>query len=167
VTEPLVVGRLLVAGFRPGPAGVGRDMINLMNGLAKGGVEVHALVETGDNPDFQFLDPSVQRHLEPLGKGRRGVARMRAVVEKHGPDAVIANKDRVTGLLVEAVAELEPRPRTLVRVGIDQPAKLSHRNPLSRWRSRRLLRATYRKADVLVGVSQGVCETPTRTSALR
>ena len=158
MTEPLVVGRLLVAGFRPGPAGVGRDMINLMNGLAKGGVEVHALVETGDNPDFQFLDPSVQRHLEPLGKGRRGVARMRAVVEKHGPDAVIANKDRVTGLLVEAVAELEPRPRTLVRVGIDQPAKLSHRNPLSRWRSRRLLRATYRKADVLVGVSQGVCD---------
>jgi glycosyltransferase involved in cell wall biosynthesis len=151
-------GRLLVVGFRSGPAGVGRDMLNLMNGCALAGVEVHALVETEDNPDFEYLADSVQRHTLPIGEGRAGIARMRLFLQELEPDAVIANKDRPSRLLVNAVIGMEPRPRTLVRVGINQPAKLRHRNPISRWRSRRNLTATYPMADVLVGVSEGVCE---------
>ncbi|MCG6861778.1 MAG: glycosyltransferase [Chromatiaceae bacterium] len=151
-------GCLLVVGFRPGSAGIGRDMLNIMNGCARAGVQVHALVETDDNPDLEHLDGSVQRHQKYLGDGKAGVARMRAFLGELRPDAVIANKDRPSRLLVNAVDGLDPRPRTLVRVGINQPAKLRHRNPLSRWRSRRRLSATYPKADVLVGVSQGVCE---------
>jgi glycosyltransferase involved in cell wall biosynthesis len=133
-------------------------MIALMNGCARAGVEVHALAETNDNPDFQYLDSSVRRCVRRLGEGRAGIARMRAVLRELRPDAVIANKDRPSHLLVEAVAGLEARPRILVRVGIDQPAKLRHRNPLSRWRSRRGLLSTYPKADVLVGISEGVCD---------
>jgi glycosyltransferase involved in cell wall biosynthesis len=151
-------GRLLVTGFRPGPAGVGRDMLNLMNGCAEAGVEVHALVETDDNPDFIDLTPSVRRHVRYLGDGKGGIDRMRDFLRELGPDAVIANKDRPARLLVNAVTDLEPRPRTLIRVGINQPAKLRHRKPLSRWRSRRNLLATYPRADVLVGVSEGVCD---------
>jgi glycosyltransferase involved in cell wall biosynthesis len=133
-------------------------MIALMNGCARAGVEVHALAETRDNPDFQHLDGSVQRHIRRLGEGRAGIARMRTVLRELRPDAVMANKDRVGALLVEAVAALDPHPRTLVRVGIHQPAKLRHRNPFSRLRSRRSLLATYPKADVLVGISEGVCD---------
>lgn len=151
-------GRLLVMGFRPGPAGIGRDMLNLMNDCANAGVEVHALVEADDNPDFEYLSNAVQRHIAHLGDGKSGIARLRTVLAKLRPDAVIANKDRPARLLVNAVNGLEPRPRTLIRVGINQPAKLRHRNPLSRWRSRRNLLATYPLADVLVGVSDGVCD---------
>jgi glycosyltransferase involved in cell wall biosynthesis len=133
-------------------------MIALMNGCARAGVEVHALVETRNNPDFQYLDGSVQRHIRRLGEGRTGITRMRSFLQELMPDAVMANKDRASYLLVEAVAAFRPRPRTLVRVGINQPAKLRHRNPFSRWRSRRGLLATYPKADVLVGISQGVCD---------
>jgi glycosyltransferase involved in cell wall biosynthesis len=132
-------------------------MIALMNGCARAGVEVHALVETSDNPDFEYLDRSVQPHVRHLGEGRAGVARMRAVLEELRPQAVMANKDRVSGLAVEAVAGMEPRPRVLVRVGIHQPAKLRHSNFFSRLRRRRSLLAIYPKADILVGISQGVC----------
>ncbi len=132
-------------------------MIALMNGCARAGIEVHVLVETSDNPDFEQLDRSVQPHVRDLGEGRAGVARMRAVLEELRPHAVIANKDRASALVVEAAAPLEPRPRVLVRVGTHQPAKIRHRSLLSRLRIRRSLRAVYPKADVLVGISQGVC----------
>lgn len=150
-------GRLLVLGFRPGPGGIGRDMLNLMNGCAWAGIEVHALLETTDNPDLAGLDPAVVPHTRALGSGRSGRARLRDFLGELAPDAVIANKDRPSRLLVEAVAGLDPRPRTLIRVGIHQPAKLAHRNPFARWRSRRTLRATYPRADLLIGVSEGVC----------
>jgi len=150
-------GRLLVLGFRPGAGGIGRDMLNLMNGCAAAGVEVHALLETAENPDLGDLDPAVIRHQRALGSGRAGRERLRAFLRELAPQAVMANKDRPAGLLVAAVTGLDPRPRTLIRVGIHQPAKLAHRNPVARWRSRRMLRATYPRADVLVGVSEGVC----------
>ncbi len=151
-------GRLLVAGFSPGPAGIGWDMLNLMNGCAGAGVEVHALVETDDNPDLEYLDGSVRRQVRYLGEGRVAIARMQDLLRALRPDAVIVNKDRMGKLLVDAVEGLELRPRILVRVGSNLPAKLRHRNPVSRWRSRRRLLATYPRADVLVGVSQGVCD---------
>jgi len=115
-------------------------------------------VETSDNPDFAYLDRSVQPHVRHLGEGSTGVARMRPVLEELRPHAVMANKDRASALVVEAAASLEPRPRVLIRVGTHQPAKLSQRSPLSRRRIRRSLRAVYPKADVLVGISQGVCD---------
>jgi glycosyltransferase involved in cell wall biosynthesis len=133
-------------------------MLNLMNGCADAGVEVHALTETGDNPDLRLLQDRVQRHVRHLGDGKAGIARMRGILRELTPDAVIANKDRPSRLLVNAVSGMDPRPRTLVRVGINQPAKLRHRSPLSRWRSRRNLRAIYPMADLLVGVSDGVCD---------
>lgn len=148
---------MLATGFRQGAGGIGRDMINLLNGCAKAGVEVHVLLETGDNPDVAYLDPGVRCHLRGLGKGRTAIRRMRALLNDLEPSAVIANKDRPAGILVEAVEGLDRRPRTLVRVGTHQPAKLRRRNPFSRWRSLRRLRAVYPKADVLVGVSEGVC----------
>ena len=151
-------GRLLVTGFRPGPGGIGRDMLNLMNGCSAVGIEVHILLETDDNPDLKHLDGSVHRYIRHLGEGRAAIERVRALLRELKPDAVIANKDRPSSLLAKAVDGLDLRPRLLIRVGIDQPAKLGFRNPVSRWRSRRRLTTTYPRADILVGVSQGVCE---------
>jgi glycosyltransferase involved in cell wall biosynthesis len=133
-------------------------MIALMNGCARAGIEVHVLVETNDNPDFEQLNRSVQPHVRDLGEGGGGVARMRAVLEELRPNAVMANKDRASALVVEAVAPMDPRPRVMIRVGTHQPAKLRHQSLLSRLRIRRSLRAVYPKADVLVGISQGVCD---------
>jgi glycosyltransferase involved in cell wall biosynthesis len=133
-------------------------MINLMNGCAAEGVEVHCLLETPDNPDAEYLASDVTCHVHRIGDGRRGLAAMRACIERIDPSAVISNRDRTNRLVVRATADLRPRPRTVVRVGTHQPAKLRSRNPLSRWRSRRGLIATYRLADALVGVSDGVCD---------
>jgi glycosyltransferase involved in cell wall biosynthesis len=149
---------LLVAGFRPGAGGIGRDMLNLMNGCSEAGVEVHLLLETDENPDLKLLAESIRPHVVFLGGGENGVKRARRVIAALRPDAVISNRDRVNGLIVRATSALHPRPRTLVRVGTDQRAKLRRLNPLSRWRRRRRLIAAYRLADGVIGVSDGACE---------
>ncbi|MEA3276523.1 MAG: glycosyltransferase [Pseudomonadota bacterium] len=151
-------GRLLVTGFRPGAGGIGRDMVNTINGCAQAGADVHVLLETDDNPDSAFLDPAVRIHVVEMGEGRAAVGRMRDFIAQLAPQAVLSNRDRANGLVVQAASGLTPRPRVVVRVGINIPAKLRRRNPLSRMLRRRSLTATYCGADLLVGVSEGVCD---------
>ena len=150
--------RLLMTGFRPGPGGINRDMLNLINDCARAGVEVHLLVESGDNPDLEAAEPSVQVHVESIGDGRGAPERLRSFLVRLRPDAVLTIRDRINRVLLEAVSTLESGPRIAIRVGTTIPAKLHQSNIVSRWRKRRELIGTLRRADVVIGVSEGVCD---------
>lgn len=74
--------KLMMTGFRPGPGGINRDMLNLINDCVRAGVDVHLLLETDDNPDLAAAEPAVQVHIERIGEGRRASARMTAFLER-------------------------------------------------------------------------------------
>jgi len=154
ITRP----RLLVTGFRPGSGGINRDMLNLINDLARAGVEVHLQLESEDHPDLALVAPSVQAHVVRIGHGRRVPDRMRAFLTRLRPHTVLSHRDRANRLVLDAVATMEPGPRVVIRVGTTIPAKLRQSNPLSRRRKRRELIATLRRADLVIGVSDGVCD---------
>ena len=150
--------RLMMTGFRPGPGGINRDMLNLINDCAKAGIEVHLLLESDDNPDLEAVEPSVQAHVEAIGDGRGAPERLRSFLERLRPDAVLTIRDRINRVLLDAVATLDSKPRIAIRVGTTIPAKLRQSNIVSRWRKRRELAGTLRRADVVIGVSEGVCD---------
>jgi len=150
--------RLLVTGFRPGPGGINRDMLNLINDLARAGVEVHLHLESEDHPDLELVAPSVQAHVECIGHGRKAPDRMQAFLTCLRPHTVLSHRDRANRLVLDAVATMAPRPRVVIRVGTTIPAKLRQSNLLSRRRKRRELSATLRRADLVIGVSDGVCD---------
>lgn len=150
--------RLLVTGFRPGAGGIGRDMINLINGFAKSGVDTHILTESADNPDLAMILPEAHAHVIDTREAKTAVMRVRDFIARLQPRAVISNRDRTNFLVVQSAFGLDSPPRIVIRVGINIPAKLRGKNPVSRWRRARMLKATYPRADVLVGVSDGVCD---------
>ncbi len=149
--------RLLVTGFRPGPAGVGRVMMNLINGFARSAVEVHVLVGPGSYPELDSAPAGVRIHVVETGIGEDAGKRLRRFLDDLAPQVALSNRDDSNALLVAVAARMPDRPRVVLRVGIDVPAKLRCRNPLSRWRRRRELISVYRGADLLIGNSQGVC----------
>lgn len=151
--------RLLVTGFRPGPGGVGRVMQNLIGGLANNGVEVHVLVGGGDYPAMEQLPHGVVLHRKPIDAGNAAaVALVRSLLVELRPPVVLCNRDDASTLIVAARHGLSPAPRVLLRIGIHVPTKLSSKNPVARWRGRRQLRRTYRKADLLIANSRGVAQ---------
>lgn len=148
--------RLLVTGFRAGPAGVGRVMMNLINGFARSAVEVHVLVGPGSYPELDSALMGVRTHRIETGTGEEAIERLRRLLRDLAPQVALSNRDDSNALLVAAAARLSDRPRVVLRVGIDVPAKLRRRNLVSRWRRRRELISVYQGADLLIGNSQGV-----------
>jgi glycosyltransferase involved in cell wall biosynthesis len=149
-------GRLVIAGLRTGPGGIGRDMINLINGCARAGTDVRVLLEPGESPDVAELAPAVRVDRLDLG-GEGPVSHLMSYLAQVQPKAVLSTRDQTSAQVIAAVAGLRPRPRVVVRVGTHIPAKLRAKNVLSRWRRRRRLVAVYRAADLLIGVSDGAC----------
>jgi glycosyltransferase involved in cell wall biosynthesis len=149
-------GRLLIAGLRPGPGGIGRDMINLINGCAHAGIDVRVLLEPGESPDVAELarDVRVDR-LDLSGEGP--VSHLMSYLAVVQPEVVLSTRDQTSAQVIPAVAGLSPRPRVVIRVGTHIPAKLRAKNLFSRWRRQRRLIAAYRAADLLIGVSDGAC----------
>lgn len=130
--------------------------MNLINGMAAAGVEVHVLVSEGDFPDLSSAAEDVIIHRLAGGRGRAAVARLSAFLDDLRPSVVLSNRDNQNALVVAAAARVAQRPKVALRIGIDVPAKLRHRSPISRWRQTRRLRTVYRGADLLIGNSAGV-----------
>jgi glycosyltransferase involved in cell wall biosynthesis len=149
-------GRLLIAGLRSGPGGIGRDMINLINGCVRAGVPVQVLLEPGESPDVAELEPATRVDRLALG-GKKAVSHLMSYLAQVRPEVVLSNRDQTSAQVIAAIAGLSPRPRTVIRVGTHVPAKLRAKNLFSRWRRRRRLVAAYRAADLLIGVSDGAC----------
>jgi len=149
-------GRLSIAGLRPGRGGIGRDMINLINGCARAGVAVQVLLEAGESPDLAELAPDARvDRLDLSGEG--AVSHLMSCLAQVRPEVVLSTRDQRSTQVIAAVEGLRPRPRVVIRVGTHIPAKLRAKNVFSRWRRRRRLVAAYRAADLLVGVSDGAC----------
>lgn len=142
--------RLLVTGFRPGRAGAGRVMINLMNGFAGAAVELHVLVPPGEFPELQRLTGLARVHVQPMDTDPDGTGRLGTLLADLSPEVVMSNRYDANALVVCAREGLSPSPRILWRVGIDIPEKLRSQNPFSRWRRRQQLKRTYLGADVFV-----------------
>jgi glycosyltransferase involved in cell wall biosynthesis len=147
--------RLLVTGFRPGPSGVGRVMMNLINGFAREGVEVHVLVPPGGFPELGASPEVVHLHERSMGLQADAVRQIHDFLAELSPEAVLSNRDEANALVVAAREDLSPRPRVLLRIGTDISAKLRNQSLVSRWRRRRELKRVYRRADLLICNSEG------------
>ena len=150
--------RLLVTGFRPGAGGVSRVMLNLIEGFARAGVDVHLLIGEGDHPALAKPLPGVQVHREPLKPARVALPRVHRLLEALAPSVVLSNRDDASILVIAAREGLASSPRVIPRIGIHVPTKLRSKNPFAGWRRRRQLQRAYRASDLLLANSRGVAQ---------
>ncbi len=151
--------RLALLGFRPGPGGVGRVMINLITGLLDHGLAVDLLLPSGEHPDLVPLDGRAGLRRFPLDAERADSARVQlaSYLDAERPAALLSNKDQTNALLGRA--GLGPaRPWTVFRVGTNLPAKLRQQGLLTAWVRQRRLARVLAEADALLGISPGVTE---------
>jgi glycosyltransferase involved in cell wall biosynthesis len=128
----------------------------MINGCVRAGVDVSVLLDSEGSPDVAELASGARVDLIALS-GPGAVSRLAGYITQLRPTAILSNRDQVSALVIAAVADSKSRPRIVVRVGSHIPTKLRVKNAFSRWRRRRRLIATYRAADLLVGVSDGAC----------
>lgn len=141
-------------GFRPGPGGVGRVMVNLLTGMVRQGVAVDVLLPPGDCPDLAAAQISCGRYALDTGQKDRAISQLKEYLAERRPDAILSNKDRTNTFLAETT-EAGQRPFTVFRIGTNVLEKLRRGSILSRPWKRRRLAALYRQADALIGISAG------------
>jgi len=142
-------------GFRPGPGGVGRVMINLVEGLLRRDIGVDLLLPPGDYPELDRAGLPAGRIRLDIDDTELATRQVQAHVSRTKPSALLSNKDQ-THALLHHNAFPQGRPHTLFRVGTNVAEKLRRQGRITApWRRRRLA-ALLAEADGLIGISPGV-----------
>jgi glycosyltransferase involved in cell wall biosynthesis len=164
--------RVAMIGFRPGPGGVGRDMTNLMRGLAASGLTLDLLVPPGSYPELDItVETDTAPRTVPLGppgclarafvvadaECPRAQAQLQRYVARYRPAVILSNKQRTNRLLLEALSA-PGRPRLLFRLGSDLRERIRRRSLLRRHSYRAELQQTLTQADGLLTISAGVAD---------
>jgi glycosyltransferase involved in cell wall biosynthesis len=145
-------------GFHTGPGGIGKVMANLMNAMAAGGVHVDVLLSSREAADRALLSPEV--NIVELGKARgvRSVPALVRYLRPAGPDALITNKEWANRAAVSARRFLPHPPKLVFRVGTTGSVALARRPLLKRALRRWGMLRSYRMADAVIAVSNGVAK---------
>lgn len=152
------VRHLAFLGFHADPGGIGKVMVNLINALAVEGVAVDVLLTSPDAADARHLDTRVRTVHIPGRKGS-GLARpLAGYLRAHRPDALVTNKEWANRTAALARARFAAPGRLVFRVGTTGTVALARR-PLPKRLLRRWAMAwSYRRADRVIAVSQGVAD---------
>jgi glycosyltransferase involved in cell wall biosynthesis len=147
---------LAVIGFSPGPGGIGRVMINLLNGIHAAGIPVDLILPQAEHPDLTQLDARIHTLVIDTNHPGHAIDQIRMYSRAYRYRTVLSNKDYSNRLLVGAFRDWPKRPWIVFRIGSHVAEKLKRKNFLLRWKRRRILAHVYRQADALIGNSHGV-----------
>jgi glycosyltransferase involved in cell wall biosynthesis len=152
------LSRVAFYGFHGGPGGIGRVMVNLMNGMADRGVAVDCLLTDRRCADAVQLHPAVR--LVPVGKPALATAvpRVAAYLRRECPHVLISNKERSNRIALAAKGLGCCSTRLFIRVGTNITSSLEKRPPLKRWLRRQAIRFVYPRVDGIIANSRGVAE---------
>ncbi|EIC20284.1 glycosyltransferase [Thiorhodovibrio frisius] len=146
-------------GFRPGPGGIPRVMLDLIDGFQRWHVPVELLLPAGDYPDFTRL-ASGKPPCFPLsnGKPERAHQEIQSYLAQRQPAAILSNKERTSALLADLREQGVELPATWLRIGSDLREKIRRQRFWRRAGYRASLHRAYLAADGLIANSAGVAE---------
>ncbi|MDN5872258.1 MAG: glycosyltransferase [Nitrococcus sp.] len=150
--------RIGFVDFSTNPGGIGKDMTNLMNAMADAGGSVDMLIHEAAAPGLPFLSKSI--NVIKFGDGGR-FARVRTLaryMRDTKPAAILSTKERESQALVIARRMTGSSARAVIRVGTTHSELLRFRHWWQRIPTRYAIRATYRAADTIICISQGVAD---------
>lgn len=138
-----------------GVGGAERVVVRLANYLAAQGLDTGLITLVGAGPLAAELGDGVQLHDLAAGRIRSAVIPFYRLLARLRPDSLLSTLPQVNALSVAVARSLPARPRVVVREANDP----RHEAPYSRrfgGVTRRLLAAAYRRADLVIAVSEGV-----------
>lgn len=146
--------------------GAERATIRLANYAARQGVDTHIVVLTGTGALRGEVDSRVSLHDVRVRRIRGAALPLRRLLTRLRPDAVMATLPQVNALTVMVARSMTRRPRVTVREANDP----RYEAPYSRRFGslfRHFLAWTYRRADAVIAVSEGVREGVISTYGVR
>ena len=147
---------IAVVGFNPGSGGIGRVMVNIVNGIYRSGRAVTLLLPEGELPELNQVDPGIKTHNFDFSNQDHAIDQVRSYIYNSKPKAILSNKDYSHRIIVHAVGNHSKRPKVVFRVGNDVVYKIKQKYWLTRRHRLRKLADLYRQADALIGNSKGV-----------
>lgn len=147
--------RVAFFGFHSRPGGIGNVMVNLMNAMTDLGLGVDVLLHREDAHDLARLLPTV-RVVPGIKRGLGSFPAFLRYLSKEKPSWIVCNREDANRLAVLAKACLPLPPKVALRVGTALNVTLARRHGLKRWSRRHAICWAYRRADLVIAVSQGV-----------
>jgi glycosyltransferase involved in cell wall biosynthesis len=137
--------------------GVERIFTQLARGLSQRGLTVDLVVRRRAGKYLNVLPADVRLvELEPLDRDM-----LRAAVrylQDSRPRVLVSSKEDNNALAVAARRRADVATRVFVRAAIAESARVAAQFFLTRWRSYRAMRQTYRQADGVIAVSRDLAE---------
>jgi glycosyltransferase involved in cell wall biosynthesis len=141
-----------------GQGGVERMMINLMEQLIRSGVQVDLLRMKKKGPYAKAIPAGVRIIDLPSQHALGNIFPVRNYLRRHHVHALLAAKDRACRVALLARILAGVQTRIVLRLGTNLTASLAKEHPLKRWARCLPPRLLYAKANVIIGVSQGVAK---------
>lgn len=131
-------------------------IVNLCNGLVRLGCRVDLLSVKDKAPHLASLDPAVTFVKLRASHALSAVYPLSRYLRKARPLGLLAAKDRanLAAVIAKGIARVETR--VVTRLGTTITASIRHRDPFCRFFWRLPPRLTYRLANAVVAVSNGV-----------
>ena len=148
--------RLAFYGFHTSPGGIGRVMVNLMNGLIEEDVDVDLLLPRTEGPDLPYVRHEV-RVIETGNHGLLpGVSFVARYLSREQPKTLLANKERANRVSILAQQITKTRTSIVIRVGTTISSMLMQRPLLKRWLQYHGILYCFRRARGVIAVSRGI-----------
>lgn len=147
--------RVAFYGFRGGPGGIGRVMLNLIQTVAQRSVAVDLLLHDLRIPELAQVPPTVR--VVALGRRWR-LAALCAYLRREPPTVLLANREPALRTAVVARWLSAAPTRIAVRVGMTLSKALERRGPIKRALRRWAIVQCYRRAAAIIANARGVAE---------
>lgn len=150
---------IALLGFRPGPGGLPRTLLDLIDGLQQRARAVDLLRPPGDYPDLARLStPPPPEFALAADDPRLARAQLTRYLEERRPTAILSNKERTSLLLADLREQGVALPALWLRFGSDVREKIRRQRFWRRARYRASLLRQIAAADGLIANSAGVAE---------
>ena len=143
-------------GFSMGHGGIGRVMTNLMNAMIDQGVHIDLLLPHTQSPDLASIRSEVRVINVDAQRSLWKILSLVGYLKRERPLALLCNKERANRSAIIARRIANVKTRIIIRVGTSESKLLEQRNVLKRWLRHLSILSTYRNADRIIAVSNGI-----------
>ncbi len=144
-------------GFRGGPGGISKVMLNLINETSMAGFHVDVLLHS-DTPETRDLDPKTR--IIRLGRapamGR--FLPLARYLASNGPQVLLSNREWANRNAVLARMASRAGTKLVFRVGNPPSYGIKKRGALKGWLRRLSIKATYQRAGLVIANSGKIAE---------
>lgn len=150
-----------IALYIPSMSGGGaeRIMLTLANGLADKGLAIDLVLNKAQGPYIEDISPKVNIVELKTSRAITSIIPLAQYIKKHKPDTILSAMNYINIITVLSKALSRTNTKVVISEHDNLSASMkSHNRPIFNFIFKKLMFLSYRKADTIIAVSNGVAE---------